>query len=78
MTPSSTYTACMAVTVDIREARAHLGELLEQVAQGDRVTISRAGAPLAELVLPAGRDDDWASTGPAFSLLCYGDGAALS
>lgn len=68
----------MAVTVDIREARAHLGELLEQVARGECVTISRAGAPVAELVLPAGRDDDWSSTGPAFRLLCYGEGTSLS
>lgn len=66
----------MAVTVDIRDARENIGELLEQVARGECVTISRAGAPVAELVLPAGRDDDWASTGPAFRLLCHGTGSS--
>ncbi len=38
------------VTVNIHEAKTHLSRLLEQVAQGERVVISKAGQPIADLV----------------------------
>jgi prevent-host-death family protein len=40
----------MAVTVNIHEAKTHLSRLLEQVAAGERVVISKAGHPVADLV----------------------------
>ena len=40
----------MTVTVNIHEAKTHLSRLLEQVAAGERVVISKAGAPIADLV----------------------------
>jgi prevent-host-death family protein len=41
---------CMTVTVNIHEAKTHLSRLLEQVAAGERVVISKAGTPVADLV----------------------------
>jgi len=38
------------VNVNIHEAKTHLSRLLEQVAAGERVVISKAGKPVAELV----------------------------
>ena len=40
----------MTVFVNIHEAKTHLSRLLEQVAAGERVVISKAGRPVAELV----------------------------
>lgn len=40
----------MTVNVNIHEAKTHLSRLLEQVAQGERVVISKAGQPIADLV----------------------------
>lgn len=40
----------MTVNVNIHEAKTHLSRLLEQVAQGERVVISKAGRPIADLV----------------------------
>lgn len=40
----------MTVSVNIHEAKTHLSRLLEQVAAGERVVISKAGAPVADLV----------------------------
>ena len=40
----------MTVYVDIQEAKTHLPCLLEQVAAGVRVVISKAGIPVADLV----------------------------
>jgi prevent-host-death family protein len=40
----------MTVHVNIHEAKTHLSRLLEQVAQGERVVISKAGRPVADLV----------------------------
>jgi len=40
----------MTVFVNIHEAKTHLSRLLEQVAAGERVVISKAGHPVAELV----------------------------
>jgi prevent-host-death family protein len=40
----------VTVNVNIHEAKTHLSRLLERVAQGERVIISKAGQPVAELV----------------------------
>lgn len=40
----------MTVNVNIHEAKTHLSRLLERVAAGERVVISRAGEPIADLV----------------------------
>jgi len=40
----------MAVNVNIHEAKTHLSRLLERVAAGERVIISKAGRPVADLV----------------------------
>lgn len=40
----------MTVNVNIHEAKTHLSRLLEQVANGEHVVISRAGTPIADLV----------------------------
>ncbi len=37
-------------TVNIYEAKTHLSKLLEAVEAGERVTIARAGKPIADLV----------------------------
>jgi prevent-host-death family protein len=42
--------SCMTVNVNIHEAKTHLSRLLEQVAAGERVVISKAGTPIADLV----------------------------
>ncbi len=36
--------------VNIHEAKTHLSRLLERVAQGERIVISKAGRPIADLV----------------------------
>ena len=40
----------MIVNVNINEAKTHLSRLLERVAGGERVVISKAGKPIADLV----------------------------
>jgi prevent-host-death family protein len=82
----------MTVNVNIHEAKTHLSRLLEQVARGERVIISKAGQPVAELV-PHQRkpvvigglkgkfdydDDAFAGTDPDIQRMFYGedDGAA--
>ncbi|MGU3499506.1 type II toxin-antitoxin system Phd/YefM family antitoxin [Mycobacterium sp. C31M] len=40
----------MTVNVNIHEAKTHLSRLLERVAAGERVMISKAGKPVADLV----------------------------
>jgi len=40
----------VTVNVNIHEAKTHLSRLLEQVARGERVVISKAGHPVADLV----------------------------
>ena len=40
----------MTVNVNIHEAKTHLSRLLERVARGERVVISKAGRPVADLV----------------------------
>jgi prevent-host-death family protein len=34
---------------NVHEAKTHLSKLLERAAKGERITIARAGKPLAEL-----------------------------
>ena len=41
---------CVTVNVNIHEAKTHLSRLLERVAAGERVVISKAGTPIADLV----------------------------
>jgi prevent-host-death family protein len=40
----------MTVNINIHEAKTHLSRLLEQVAAGERVVISKAGTPIADLI----------------------------
>lgn len=40
----------MSAEFDIHEAKTHLSRLLERVAAGERITISKAGRPIADLV----------------------------
>ena len=37
-------------TIGAYEAKTHLSQLLDRVASGERITITRHGAPVAELV----------------------------
>ena len=37
-------------TVSVHEAKTHLSRLLERVAAGDEVIISKAGTPVARLI----------------------------
>jgi prevent-host-death family protein len=80
----------MTVFVNIHEAKTHLSRLLEQVAAGERVVISKAGHPVAELVphrRPAvvigglkGRvrysDADWESADNEIAEMFYGESDA--
>lgn len=43
----------MLVTVGSYEAKTHLPELLDRVARGDIVTITKRGVPVAQIVPPA-------------------------
>ncbi|MBX6356163.1 MAG: type II toxin-antitoxin system Phd/YefM family antitoxin [Micromonosporaceae bacterium] len=40
----------MTITVSLHEARTHLSRLIERVAAGEDVAISKAGTPVADLV----------------------------
>ncbi len=40
-------------TVSVAEAKAHLSELIDRVAAGERLVITRRGKPVMELVRPA-------------------------
>ena len=42
-------------TVGAYEAKTHFSELLEKVRQGDNITITRNGVPVAMLVSPSGQ-----------------------
>jgi prevent-host-death family protein len=39
----------MGTTVDVHEAKTHLSHLLERVQRGERITIAKAGRPIAVL-----------------------------
>lgn len=79
----------MTVFVNIHEAKTHLSRLLEQVAGGERVVISKAGRPIAELVqhrrppIVVGglqgqlkySDDEWDATDSEIADMFYGPDA---
>lgn len=44
------------VTVGVSAARARFNQLLDRVAAGERITITRRGKPVAMLVPPATQD----------------------
>ncbi|ONI79381.1 prevent-host-death protein [Actinosynnema sp. ALI-1.44] len=82
----------MTVNVNIHEAKTHLSRLLEHVATGERVIISKAGKPVADLV-PHQRtpvvigglkgelrydDDAFAEPDPDIQRMFYGDDSAAS
>ena len=54
------YDSCMAV-MTVSEARAALPEVLTRVAQGEEITITRHGSPVAVVVRP---DIVWRQPGP--------------
>jgi prevent-host-death family protein len=80
----------MTVNVNIHEAKTHLSRLLERVAAGERVVISKAGKPVAELGPhqptkvkfggmrdEIGYDDDaFGEIDPDIQRMFYGDDAA--
>lgn len=80
----------MTLNVNIHEAKTHLSRLLEQVAAGERVVISKAGRPVADLiphqrtpVLFGGMrgqvnydDDAFAEVDPEIQQMFYGDDVA--
>lgn len=82
----------MTVNVNIHEAKTQLSRLLEQVANGERVIISKAGRPVAELVphqrtrvLPGGLrgqltydDESFGDLDPDIQQMFYGDDVAPS
>lgn len=45
-------------TCNTVEAKAKLNELLDEVAQGNTVTIIRHGEPVAQLVTPSSKNSD--------------------
>jgi prevent-host-death family protein len=44
-------------SVGAYQAKTHLAELLDRVERGERITITRHGRPVAELVPPTGAPD---------------------
>ncbi len=79
----------MTVSVNIHEAKTHLSRLLEQVAAGERVVISKAGRPVADLVPhravtvtfgglrgEIAYDDDAFGIDPDIQEMFYGDAAS--
>lgn len=48
-------------TIGCYEAKTHLARLLDQVAQGETITITKHGVPVAMLVPPAKRSDPGAT-----------------
>lgn len=80
----------MTVNVNIHEAKTHLSRLLERVAAGERVVISKAGRPIADLVPHLGTsvvfgglrgelsydDESFAGVDPDVQRMFYGDDVA--
>lgn len=80
----------MTIDVNIHEAKTHLSRLLERVAAGEHVVISKAGRPIADLVphretpvVFGGmkgelgyHDADFADVDPDIQRMFYGDDAA--
>ena len=48
----------MADVVNIHEAKTHLSRLIERVEAGERITIARAGKPVAFLISAKERPPD--------------------
>jgi prevent-host-death family protein len=46
------YTLGMATTISITEARASLPDLIDRVAGGEEITLTRHGSPVAVLIRP--------------------------
>ncbi len=46
------FRRCIMETVGVYEAKTHLAQLLERVAKGERITITKHGVPVA-ILLPA-------------------------
>ena len=44
-------------TVSIAEAKSHFSRLLQRVAEGDEIVITRRGQPIAMLTRPPAADD---------------------
>jgi prevent-host-death family protein len=81
----------MTVNVNIHDAKTHLSRLLERVAAGERVVISKAGQPIADLIPHQAKpvvfgglrgelsyDDDTFAVDPDIQRLFYGDDSAAS
>lgn len=81
----------MTVNVNIHEAKTHLSRLLERVANGERVIISKAGEPVAELIphqrtrvvfgglreeISYDDDDSFGELDPDIARMFYGDDVA--
>jgi len=47
----------VGAVVGAYQAKTHLADLLDRVEQGERITITRHGKPVADLVPPAGAPD---------------------
>jgi prevent-host-death family protein len=59
------------LTIGVFEAKAQLSQLIERVAQGEEVLVTRHGKPVARLVAPEAPSDskamvDWAADLRAF------------
>ncbi len=79
----------MTAEFNIHEAKTHLSRLLERVAAGERITISKAGTPVADLVPHQRRtvrigglrdsirydDADFDGLDPDIQTMFYGDDA---
>ena len=46
------------ITVEIRQAKSHLGEYLRKVRAGERVVITEHGKPIAEITKPRSAADE--------------------
>jgi prevent-host-death family protein len=81
----------VTVNVNIHDAKTHLSRLLERVAAGEHVVISKAGKPIADLVPHQARvvfgglkgkisydDDAFVDVDPDIERLFYGDEHAAS
>lgn len=58
------------------DAKTHFSELLDRVQSGERITVTRHGKPVAELVPPAGSVDRTASEA-VDELLQFREGRSL-
>lgn len=59
-------------TVSVRELRNRGGQVLQRVAEGETLTVTMDGQPIAELRPVAGRALSGVSSTPARSFCCLG------